>query len=371
MNDPVDDVPTPRPPRRRLALAVAAVLSLSGIFGVSPQVVAAASPRAPAAGDGNVASAPSRSDHAVRDYWTPERMRGARDAGSLVSPAPPRSASSAEAEAPGAPESVPGATGSLGPAPAETGAENYAATTVPRPYTDLPDRLNGKVFFTKTTRPGGNFVCSGTLVNNSRKNLVITAGHCVHGGDGGQFHDNWLFVPAYDGTKTGTAQRPYGTWTARELFTRDAWIDNSDNTQDIGVALLANGSDGQPLGATIGGQGITFNVSASQNFSDFGYPAARPFDGTSQWRCNSTLRGRDTGIPGTGPDPLRIECDMTGGSSGGGWLINIGTNGIGFVNSVNSYGYPTFDPGFEYGPYFGNEAKSLYDFAKDRGPAPK
>ena len=262
---------------------------------------------------------------------------------------------------------VPGSTGSLGPAPAGGGVQSFSATTVPKPYTDLPDRTNGKVFFTKAS--GGNFVCSGTLVNNPRRNLVVTAGHCVHGGDGGAFHVNWLFVPAYDGTKTGSGQRPYGTWSARELLTRTAWIDDSDSTQDIGVALLDDGSDGQPLGARIGGQGITFNVSASQSFSDFGYPAAPPFDGTIQWRCNSTLRGRDTSTPGSGPDPLRIECDMTGGSSGGGWLIHIGSDGLGLVNSVNSYGYLT-DPGFEYGPYFGTEAKSLYDLAKDR-PAPK
>jgi V8-like Glu-specific endopeptidase len=369
MNDPGRDRARARPLGRRVALAVTALLSLSGVFGVSPQIAAAASRPAPAS-DGNAISAPRLSDHAVRDYWTPERMARARDAGNPVSSASSSSVSSPEAEATGAPESVPGSTGSLGPAPAETGAENYAATTVPKPYTDLPDRLNGKVFFTKSTRPRGNFVCSGTLVNNSRKNLVMTAGHCVHGGEDGAFHINWLFVPAYDGTQSGSAQRPYGTWTARELLTRTAWIENSDSTQDLGIALLDNGSDGQPLGATIGGQGVAFNVSPSQNFSDFGYPAAPPFDGTSQWRCNSTLRGRDTWIAGTGPDPLRIRCDMTGGSSGGGWLINIGSDGIGFVNSVNSYGYRT-DPGFEYGPYFGNEAKSLYDLAKDRGPAPK
>ena len=368
MNEPYDDASTPRRLGRRLAVAVAAVFSLTGIFGVSPQVVAAASAPRSLTGDGNVASTPAQSDRAVRDYWTASRMAGAHDAGSLVPPASARSARAAAPAVASEGEVVPGATGSLGPAPTSTEPELYASTTVPRPYTDLPDRLNGKVFFTASG--GGNFVCSGTLVNNSRKNLVFTAGHCVHEGEGGDFHHNWLFVPAYDGTKSGSGQRPYGTWTAGELFTRTAWINSSDTTQDLGIALLNNGSDGQPLGATIGGQGIAFNVSASQNFSDFGYPAAPPFDGKSQWRCNSTLRGRDTSIPGAGPDPLRIECDMTGGSSGGGWLINIGSNGVGSLNSLNSYGY-SFDRGFEYGPYFGDEAKSLYDLAKDRGPAPK
>jgi V8-like Glu-specific endopeptidase len=357
----------------RWGAAAAAVLALTGVFGISPQALAAASSRAPVASDGNARSTATQSPRAVRDYWTPGRMAAARDAAVLAPPARRTSSSasapaSTEASASGDPVVVPGSTGSLGTAPDATGVQSFSATTVPKPYTDLPDRLNGKVFFTKST--GGNFVCSGTLVNNSRKNLVVTAGHCVHGGEGGAYHRNWLFIPAYDGSRTDGGQRPYGTWSARELLTRSAWINNSDNTQDIGMALLDAGSDGRPLGERIGGHGITFNVSASQSFSDFGYPAAPPFDGKIQWRCNSTLRGRDTSIPCAGPDPLRIECDMTGGSSGGGWLIDIRSNGVGFVNSVNSYGY-TLEPGYEYGPYFGNEAKSLYDLAKDRGPAPK
>jgi V8-like Glu-specific endopeptidase len=348
-----------------VGLAVLAVLSLGGVFGVSPQVVAAATATPPAT-SGNVSITPHQSDETLREYWTPERMASARNADNLEAGAPAAESRSAQTTSAGEPVSVPGATGSLGADP-NGGAQNYASQ-IQGPYTNLPYRTNGKIFFRKAS--GGDFVCSGTLVNNPRQNLVITAGHCVHGGKNGSFHTNWSFVPGYDGSSPFNSN-PYGSFGAFRLSTRTEWINNSNNRQDIGVAILNNQSNGQPLGARIGGQGIRFSQSASQTFTDFGYPASPPFNGATQWQCVSTLRGRDAAMPGAGPEPLRIQCDMTGGSSGGGWLINIASNGLGFVNSVNSYGYPNTDVGFEYGPYFGTEAQSLYDSNKNLGPGSK
>ena len=50
---------------------------------------------------------------------------------------------------------------------------------------------------------------------------------------------------------------------------------------------------------------------------------------------------------------MGIDCDMTGGSSGGGWIAGGG------VASVNSYGYSTL-PNVMFGPYQGSVAQSLY-----------
>jgi hypothetical protein len=56
---------------------------------------------------------------------------------------------------------------------------------------------------------------------------------------------------------------------------------------------------------------------------------------------------------------MRIDCDMTGGSSGGGWIVG------GNVHSVNSYKY-TFDPNSMYGPYHGQGAADLYNAVRNR-----
>jgi hypothetical protein len=39
------------------------------------------------------------------------------------------------------------------------------------------------------------------------------------------------------------------------------------------------------------------------------------------------------------------------------------TTGLGYVNSHNSHGYST-RPSYMYGPYFGNDALSLFNFAQ-------
>ena len=49
---------------------------------------------------------------------------------------------------------------------------------------------------------------------------------------------------------------------------------------------------------------------------------------------------------------------MTNGSSGGGWIIQKQ-----YLNGVNSYGYNRY-PNRMYGPYFGNQARTLYNAVK-------
>ena len=85
------------------------------------------------------------------------------------------------------------------------------------------------------------------------------------------------------------------------------------------------------------------------------------------YRCDSPAQGTDNDQ--NNPKPTRIDCDMTGGSSGGGWVIG-GEN----VNSVVSYGYECTIPipplcnnpeeGKLFGPYFGDEIKKLYKLAE-------
>ena len=93
----------------------------------------------------------------------------------------------------------------------------------------------------------------------------------------------------------------------------------------------------------------------------FGYPAASPYDGEELIYCSGStiddpLGSNDHGLP----------CDMTGGSSGGPWFLSFDeASGAGIQNSVNSFGYVIL-PNVMWGPYFGTEAKALYDAAAAR-----
>jgi hypothetical protein len=61
---------------------------------------------------------------------------------------------------------------------------------------------------------------------------------------------------------------------------------------------------------------------------------------------------------------LGLRCNMTGGSSGGGWFQGFDeSTGLGWLNSVNSFKYD-FAPNFMFGPFFGNEAQAVYQAAQ-------
>ena len=96
-----------------------------------------------------------------------------------------------------------------------------------------------------------------------------------------------------------------------------------------------------------------FNYARAQQYNAYGYPAAKPFNGRRLWKCDSALYMNDTGrtLPTMG-----IQCNMTGGSSGGGWVAG------GAVASVNSYTYGGLKNTM-FGPYQGAVAQSLYQTA--------
>jgi len=56
--------------------------------------------------------------------------------------------------------------------------------------------------------------------------------------------------------------------------------------------------------------------------------------------------------------PMKIASDFTRGASGGPWAIGIGS-GAPTVLSLTAYGYAS-QPGYLYGPYFGEAAKKAY-----------
>ncbi len=260
----------------------------------------------------------SRDD--VVSYWTPERMRNAKPAEHQLA----------------------GKPGGGGGKPTAG-----AATEVAGPYTSNPTSTNGKVFFTEN---GVNYVCSGTAVDSTNGGTVWTAGHCVNEGPG-DFVTNWAFVPAYrDGV------RPYGTFAAATLKTTSQWAGSGDFRYDFGAAAVSP-AGGKSLTASIGaGRGMAFNYNRSgQTYSAFGYPAANPFNGQRLWVCgDAPLYMNDSGNMG-------IQCNLTGGSSGGGWISG------GLVYSVNSYGYNSLK-NVMFGPYQGSDAQALYNSARTWTP---
>jgi hypothetical protein len=273
------------------------------------------------------------SARAVRAYWTPARMRNALP-GSLLEPG-----------------------GSTAVAPQPKRALHQPVAHPKR----RPTRTAGKVFFSQGLY---DYQCSGTVVHSASRSLVLSAGHCAYVAQtlgGGAYGTHWMFVPAY---KDG--RHPFGKWAASKLVATPGWvssvnsdfvgINGGDSRWDVSAATMAP-LHGQKIEDVVGGRRIRFNGKRSVTYDAIGYPAESPFNGKREFECVSPYAGADDSVGN--PPTVSIACDMTGGSSGGGWIV-----GGKYIESVTSYGYNN-DPNTLYGPYFGDAIRSFYASVKD------
>jgi hypothetical protein len=210
-------------------------------------------------------------------------------------------------------------------------------------------RQNGAIFIV-LPHGFGFGRCSGTSVNAPNRSVVITAGHCVNE-FGHWFNQDWVFVPGYH-----NGVRPFGVFVAKWLGATAPWARGGSENADIGAAVVSRNERGQLLGAAVGGYDIAFGLSPRQTFDVHGYPAAPPFDGSTQRICADTpFLGHDLlSFLETGPLNLALTCEVTGGASGGGWTIHDDV-----LNGVTNYGYGD-DPTTDFGSYFGAAARRLY-----------
>ncbi|MGG7509496.1 trypsin-like serine peptidase [Plantibacter sp. YIM 135249] len=287
----------------------------------------------------------------VNDYWTDDKFGGAK-----------------------APTLKPGedtltgdqATGvvvhpTTGVVPAvDVNAITPTAAGDPFTATGLVAATQGRLYFSNA---GQTYVCSGSVVNSPSLDLVLTAGHCVWDTFGKKLAENIVFIPS---DSANGQNQPYGQWVGAstyvpEEFTSTANSDASGATSgngwayDFALIRLAP-NDGKKIQEVTGGQGIAFGATV-EGLTIIGYPSAAPFDGTTERYCAS--RDYTKGYAG-----YRVDCLMTPGSSGGGWLTRLDpATGAGYVTSVTSRG----DGTWLEGPVLGQKAYALYNDAVAEG----
>jgi V8-like Glu-specific endopeptidase len=347
--------------RPRAALILLALIALLASLALVAPGVARAQP---ASGDsGSVSTKALLSDdvralvkghgtgaeaEALAAYWTPKRMAAAKSFDEVGSPGGPQLNAGGSPAGAGTPATVAKPTGP---------AENPQATYPNLPPTHQIASTYGKVFFNALDNQGRllDGQCSATVVNSPRKDMVWTAGHCVHAGGDPELTDdwffNWTFVPAYKNNA-----RPYGTWAATNLATRTRWIENRDFGEDVGVAVVAP-LGGRDIVDVVGAQGIVINASRTYYAHSFGYPAAAPFNGEELYGCEGNTAYLGTTL-------IALVCDLTQGSSGGGWLRDVNGNGLGYLNGLNSHKKGAY-PGYMFSPYYSEQVRQLYFFVVD------
>jgi V8-like Glu-specific endopeptidase len=319
---------------RKLALVIAPFLLLSMV----PATVSAGGP-----------SPQAQSRAEVLKYWTPERMKSAKwldvevDKATGVGKLVPRSGAAVNSSS----------DGDFWPASA----------------TDDVTRGTGRVYFAFGKSA---YICSGSVVTDSRTgySVVLTAAHCVFDQRRQIFATQWLFIPAFDLSKTYTcASTTYGCWNSvairtRSEFTSSRKLTSSALQHDWAFVTVAGGgkqanSSGQ-LDSTVGGSfGLNAASAVGSTMTAIGYPAAAPYDGYELAYCRNPV----STDPGTGGKTYKMLCDMTGGSSGGPW-VSSSTTTVGFtaqLRSLNSYGYSGDDS--MYGPIFNSKTTATFNAA--------
>jgi putative chitinase len=176
--------------------------------------------------------------------------------------------------------------------------------------------------------------CTGTMVS---RNVVLTAGHCVHGGGGGgNWHHDFVIVPARN-----AAVAPFGVCKATHLFSVQGWIEaetpEEGRLHDLGaIRLDCNVGDQTGWLAT----GVLLEGAAGQPVKIHGYPCDKT-PAARQWRS-------DGSIEIITPTKIFYQNDTYGCMSGspvlsgvGDTLVAVHTNGLHGSAPWNSYNAAT------------------------------
>ncbi|MCH0566132.1 serine protease [Streptomyces sp. MUM 2J] len=220
---------------------------------------------------------------------------------------------------------------SLAVADAGTGPLGVTAGAV---VSERSDRV-GVLFRDGDDVVGGHF-CTASVVHSPRRDLVLTAAHCLDGAG------ELLFAPGYrDG------QAPHGVWKVARRVLPEGWAERQDEDSDVAFAVLEPDRAGDGIEDVVGAERFaTGTVTGATAVTVTGYPS----DGETPVTCTNkpTAQGRTQ---------QRIECPgFSGGTSGSPWV-----NGDGKVVGVlggHERGGNTDD--VSYSVALGTEAARLY-----------
>jgi V8-like Glu-specific endopeptidase len=195
---------------------------------------------------------------------------------------------------------------------------------------------------------GGHY-CTASVVASPGGNLLITAAHCINGGDGTGYKSDIVFIPDYrDGSE------PYGVWTPQRLLVAPQWADSADPDFDVGFVVLQP-RDGENIQQVLGANQLGFNPGYHNLVRVTGYPS----DDGAPITCVNWTSAQST-------TQLRFDCDgYADGTSGSPWVTHFdprsrtGT----IVGVIGGYQEGGDTPSVSYSAYFGSGIQQLYDQA--------
>ncbi|GBF91323.1 hypothetical protein Rsub_03643 [Raphidocelis subcapitata] len=406
--------------KSRAALAAAAVLALLAVLAApsAAQDFTVGTPTTPPAGAAD-ASKFTSTEAVHTTTITMEEMKNAR---LQLAPqlTPEQAAALIEAARAPAPTDAPGVESGASYAPFRggavplsvgTGGWSFSDTRVGRSARNLAAyaRPAGKLYFQIGT---AWYICSASLIGRS---LLVTAAHCVCSFGQNTFYTNHIFIPDYDVDFPATNVQ----FTAASIVVATSYLQGTDTCTQSGV-ICSNDLALIWLNLNNGKQAFQSANNLYYNYVVNGFEATTaPVDGFASVTVPKYLAITQLGYPAdwdaagkmqlsTSPGfPLNVAVNsntmknivrgssMTGGSSGGPWMLNWGvsataSNGVTYgtlnvrnaIVGVTSWGYINKDikiqgasafamnnefPNAKYGIRGGGNIGAFVDYACEWG----
>jgi V8-like Glu-specific endopeptidase len=193
----------------------------------------------------------------------------------------------------------------------------------------------------------GAHYCTASVVHSDQGDVLLTAAHCIHDGEGGGYIAGVTFAPAYH---DGIA--PFGYWTVSDERVAPGWSTSSDPDLDVGFATAHQVGTTKTLESLVGANLLATGTAFEQPITLTGYPD----DSEVPAVCQNTTSRQDT-------YQLRVDCTgFPTGTSGGPWVTQqnpktrLGT----VIGVIGGFEYGGDDPDTSYSSYFDTDVLALY-----------
>jgi V8-like Glu-specific endopeptidase len=195
----------------------------------------------------------------------------------------------------------------------------------------------------------GEHFCTASVVASPGKDLLVTAAHCINGGNGGGYKSDIVFVPDYRDGAT-----PYGIWTPQRLLVAPQWANSADPDFDVGFVILQS-HDGENIQQVLGASQLGYDSGYRYLVRVTGYPGSADAPITC---LNWTSQQSAT--------QLQFNCGgYSDGTSGSPWVTRFDTRSRTgtIVGVIGGYQQGGDTPSVSYSAYFGSGIHQLYEQA--------
>jgi V8-like Glu-specific endopeptidase len=189
--------------------------------------------------------------------------------------------------------------------------------------------------------------CTASVVHSDQGDVLLTAAHCIHDGEGGDYINGITFAPGYH---DGVA--PYGYWTVSNELVAPGWAESSDPDLDVGFAIAKQNGTTATLESLVGANTLATGGSFEQQITLTGYPD----NSETPAVCQNTTSRQDT-------NQMKVECaGFPQGTSGGPWVAGMDpkTKLGSVIGVIGGYEAGGDDPDTSYSCYFDNDIVALY-----------